>query len=188
MGHPSSDGAAAGNSVQIAIDRIREIGTRTVGDIEQATSDGTQTFRGIDATSGHWSQVPQAQEFFAMQQDARQNFLDTIDAIVSDLENLGSELVASARNHEQADDAIAAALSSFGQSFDSTPLQTDTTYDEGISRSEVDVSDLDLDDTAQDDGSGAGNEGPAGSEQPSGSEGAGTSGSSGSEGSSGFDG
>ncbi len=128
-----SDGSvptAAAAAVELSIERIREIGTTTMAQLEAATSEGTATFKNIEPTSAHFSSVPLAQEFHAQQQAAKEAFVATIEGILGDLQSFGANLVASAEAHEQTDAEVQAALTSFGEHYVDQDLATITSYEE----------------------------------------------------------
>lgn len=129
---PDSGGgtAAAAAAVELSIERIREIGTTTMAQLEAATSEGTTTFKNIEPTAAHFSSVPLAQEFHAQQQAAKEAFVATIEGILSDLQSFGANLVASADAHEQTDAEVQAALASFGEHYVDQDLATITSYEE----------------------------------------------------------
>ena len=121
---------AAAKAVELSIERIREIGTTTMAQLEAATSEGTTTFTNIEPSAAHFSSVPLAAEFHAQQQAAKEAFLAAIEGILSDLRSFGDNLVATADAHQQTDDQVRAALMSFGEQYVDADLATNTAYEE----------------------------------------------------------
>lgn len=121
---------AAAKAVELSIERIREIGSSTMAQLEAATTEGTTTFTNIEPSAAHFSSVPLAAEFHAQQQAAKEAFLAAIEGILSDLRSFGENLVATADAHQQTDDQVRAALMSFGEHYVNTELATNTAYEE----------------------------------------------------------
>lgn len=110
-------GGGAGTNVEISIARIKEIATSTMAKMHDNARTDSSSFRNTKLGDGAFGHVPQALEFSAQQEAAHGVFLDTITAILAELEDFRTNLIASADAHQANDESVESTMAAMNNRY-----------------------------------------------------------------------
>ncbi len=117
MGNAMTDGGGGAGNVEISIARIKEIATSTMAKMHDDARTDSSSFRNTKLGDGAFGHVPQALEFSAQQEAAHGVFLDTIAAILAELEDFRTNLIASADAHQANDESVESAMAAMNHRY-----------------------------------------------------------------------
>ena len=116
MVNAMADGGGGG-SVEISIARIKEIATSTMAKMHDNARTDSTSFRNTKLGDGAFGHVPQALEFSAQQEAAHGVFLDTITAILAELEEFRTNLIVSADAHQTNDESVESTMAAMNERY-----------------------------------------------------------------------
>jgi hypothetical protein len=119
------------DSLHVSIEEIRKIANSTFGNLQDHTQTKANQFSHADVSESAFSNYPLAQSLGRQHQAAVAVFTQTMDGVLSDLENFQAALLASAKEYENTDDGAAAALAAVDSKFsDRYTLNTQNSFDD----------------------------------------------------------
>ena len=132
-----SDGGGSANTartISVTIHRIEQIAKSVVERAEQDAASSHQGFQDTPVSMSSYGDVPLARDIGEMHRAAHLIFLDTVQGVVDDLKHFQSNLLDSAKAHQDTDDAAYATLSALGRTYEHYSFRSRSNWEKSSRR------------------------------------------------------
>lgn len=121
--------SSAVNSVEVAIDKVTAIANAKLPGVESEVTQASTDFRNLTLEQASFGHDPLAQALAKQHQAAHEVFVETVQGVITDLQEFRQKLLDSMKAHENTDDAAHAALVALGRKYDGHTYHSHENYE-----------------------------------------------------------
>ena len=123
------DIGAAVHTVDVAIDKVTAIANAKLPGVESEVTQTSTDFRNLTLEQASFGEDPLALELAKQHQAAHEVFVETVQGVITDLQEFRQKLLDSMKAHENNDDSVHAALISLGKKYDGHTYHSDENWE-----------------------------------------------------------